>query len=532
MMSISKELESKILESQAGSQWQKIGVRHHHGICLPLFSLHSELSCGIGEFLDLIPLVFWCKEIGLDVIQLLPLNDTGHENSPYSAVSALALNPLHLSIKKLPLIEQVPGIEDKIANLQKLNQTNRVEYDSVRKLKEDLLDEWYRISYLKLSENEKFQKFVSDNFWLTPYALYKSIKESRNWESWENWPSSLKSPSEQHYRDLVKEHTSKINFHKFLQFYCFEQLESVKEIAQREGILIKGDIPILIGRDSADVWSYRTYFFLHVSAGAPPDLYNREGQDWGFPIYDWESLEKRHYNWWKERLRIAAHLYDLYRLDHIVGFFRIWAIPCGKSGKEGNFIPEEENSWIPHGKKIMEMMLHSAPLLPIGEDLGTVPNEVRTCLRELGICGTKLMRWERRWETDCGFIPISEYPPESMTTVSSHDSDTLQLWWRHSPKEAKLYAEFKNWDYKPFLSLDKQKEILWDSHHSASLFHINLLQEYLALYPELVSSNESDERINIPGKKLDTNWTYRFKPSLEEMIAHSDFKKTMKEIIT
>lgn len=179
----------------------------------------------------------------------------------------------------------------------------------------------------------------------------------------------------------------------------------------------------------------------------------------------------------------------------------------------------------------MKLMLQAAPILPIGEDLGMVPPSVKERLYSLGICGTKVMRWERRWDEDGGFIPIDHYQIMTMTTVSTHDSDTLQLWWRHFPKEAKIYAEFKGWPYQPFLSLDHHEQILRDSHHSSSLFHVNLLQEYLALFPELVSTNPHNERVNVPGTVNDINWTYRFVPTVEQLINHIPLKKKIYSIL-
>ncbi|MCB1181011.1 MAG: 4-alpha-glucanotransferase [Chlamydiia bacterium] len=528
---MTNSLEKQLFSSAAGAQWQEMGVHHHHGICLPLFSLHSKNSCGIGEYSDLLPLIDWCHDLGLDIIQLLPLNDTGLGNSPYSALSAFALNPLHLSLSRLPQIEQVSKYADRLKILQKENQTDRVNYDRIRDLRYTLLQEYIPLIYPEISQTQEYKLFISNNLWLKSYALFKSIKEVLKWRDWKKWPISLKSPSLQHYQELLADFKNEINFHITIQYFCYKQFEEVKKKASKNKVLIKGDLPILISRDSADVWHHRNYFLMHLSAGAPPDMYVKEGQDWGFPAYDWKELAKDKYAFWKERLRLASHLYHLYRIDHIVGFFRIWTIPQKHLPTEGAFLPADEETWIEHGKKIMEMMLHSAPILPIGEDLGVVPETVKKCLRSLGICGTKMMRWERRWESDGKFIPLCEYPPESMTTVSTHDSDTLQLWWKHFPNEAKLYSEFKGWDYKPILSLDRQAHILHDSHHSGSLFHINLLQEYLALFPELVSSNPGDERINIPGKILPTNWTYRFRPSVEELIAHKELQRKFKKIL-
>jgi len=525
-------IKEKLLHTPAGPQWKQIEVRHHHGICLPLFSLHSEISCGIGEYLDLIPMIHWCKEIGMDVIQLLPLNDCGLGTSPYNAISAFALSPIYLSIKALPSIDQVPEYLEKVSKLQYWNRTTRVKYHIVRELKFSLLREYFSLVFPELSQNQHYKNFVAQNSWLESYALFKALKEANFWKSWEDWPIPLKSPSEHGYFELLQEHKEACDFHIFLQYLCYQQLEHVKNVATENKIDLKGDLPILISRDSADVWRSRHIFLLHLAAGAPPDMYSREGQYWGFPLYDWEELEKTDYLWWRQRLQFASHLYHLYRIDHVVGFFRMWAIPIGKPAKEGSFVPSGEAEWIPLGRKLMEMMLTAAPILPIGEDLGLVPTSVKECLYELGICGTKMMRWERRWETDGDFIPINQYQVMTMSTVSTHDSDTLQLWWRHFPKEAKLFADFKGWPYEPFLSTERQKEILHDCHHSTSLFHINLLQEYLALFPELVSQNPNNERINIPGKILDTNWTYRFRPSIEKMIEHPQLSKKIKEILT
>lgn len=526
-----KEIEKTIFQTPAASQWKEIGVRHHHGICLPLFSLHSDKSCGIGEYLDLLPMIQWCHDLGMDILQLLPLNDIGLGTSPYSAISAFALNPIHLSLYALPDIEKVEDIQEKLEKVRYWNRPKRVKYHIVRELKLALFRQYFPLVFPTISKTEEYRKFCEKNSWLESYTLFKSLKEFHLWKEWEEWPTQHKSPSDEGYRELLQEHRSQCEFHAFLQYLCYQQLEEVKKQAISKGVFLKGDLPILISRDSADVWRHRHFFLHHLSAGAPPDMYSRDGQNWGFPVYDWEELEKYKYTWWKERLDVASHLFHLYRIDHVVGFFRMWAIAEGKIAKEGSFIPPNEEEWIPHGKKLMEMMLKTAPILPIGEDLGLVPPEVKECLYSLGICGTKMMRWERRWETDGSFIPIDEYQSMTMSTVSTHDSDTLQLWWRHFPKEAKLFAEYKNWPYQPFLSLEHHQEILWDSHHSTSLFHINLLQEYLALFPELVSKNPNNERINIPGKILDTNWTYRFKPTVEEICEHIPLKEKMRQIL-
>lgn len=219
------------------------------------------------------------------------------------------------------------------------------------------------------------------------------------------------------------------------------------------------------------------------------------------------------------------------RIDHIVGFFRIWTIPLGKTGKEGAFAPQDEKEWIDHGQKILLMMINACDMLLIGEDLGVVPTEARKCLTALGICGTRVIRWERDWEGDKKFISPSDYLVESMTTVGTHDTETLQQWWKDNSAETQLFARYKGWCYQEHLSREHLKEILWDSHHSASLFHINPLQEYLGLIPGLSWQNPEDERINIPGSVTDRNWCYRLRPSLEELDQQMGLKHLVQELI-
>ena len=176
-------------------------------------------------------------------------------------------------------------------------------------------------------------------------------------------------------------------------------------------------------------------------------------------------------------------------------------------------------------------MLQSSPMLPIGEDLGVVPENVRSTLKDLGISGTKVMRWERVWNEDGRFIEIKDYIPQSLTTVSTHDSDTLPLWWKNAAQESQFYAKFKGWIWQEYITRDQQIAILKDSHHTTSLFHINLLQEYLALFKDLSYDNPNEERINLPGTINNTNWCYRFKPTVEEIVNHKELRNTIKEIV-
>lgn len=524
--------EPDLLNSPAGEQWKKIGVRHHHGIVIPLFSLHSKNSCGIGEYPDLIPIINWCSELGLDVIQLLPLNDTGIDTSPYSALSAFALNPIHIGLSKLPYLDQDPKLKNNIQELQKLtNQSQRLDYKNIQNKRDAFLQLYFKkYGHFFLSQNT-YAAFKQENqYWLKDYAIFKALKISQSWKDWQDWPPEYKNPSEEFFQHPPHQIAQDMEFHSFLQFLCFQQLEEVKKFAERKKIKLKGDIPILISVQSADVWRHKDQFLLDFAAGAPPDMYSQEGQKWGFPLYNWDIIAADNYLWWHERLRVASELYHIYRIDHVVGFFRIWGIPIALEAKFGYFFPSDTNQWIPNGKKLMQEMLKSSPMLPIGEDLGIVPPEVRQCLLQLGICGTKVMRWERNWEGDKSYIDPKNYIAASMTTISTHDSETLQQWWKSQPEEAKLYAALKGWIYSPELTKEQHFDILFSSHHSGSLFHINLLQEYLALIPGMTCPNPEDERINLPGTISDKNWTYRFLPSVEQIVGNAELKTVIKKL--
>lgn len=523
----------KFIESKAAkNHWHTIGLKQHHGIAVPLFSLHSELSCGIGEYLDLQYVVDFCVQVGMDVIQLLPLNDTGGGKSPYSALSSNALHPIYLSLYALEGVEEVPEYHIKLQTLRKWSRTKNVHYAVVYEFKRIFLEQYLKAQAQEIKKKPSFQKFCeTQEPWLYPYVIFKTLKEVFPGKSWRLWPREIQVHSKQKLFQIEKKYPQLILKHQIIQFLCMNQMAAVKKYANSQGVLIKGDLPILLDKESADVWYHRKYFILDYDAGCPPDLYSPDGQHWGFPLYDWDVIFEDQFSFWKTRLNLASHFYDLYRLDHAVGFYRIWGLKDGKPPTQGEFFPKEKKQWLKQGKQIMTALLENSTMLPIAEDLGSVPNYVKDSLQSLGIPGTKVMRWEKNFKHEHFFIPLSEYPPISMTTVSTHDSDTLQLWWRHSPHEAKTYCALQGWKYTPFLSLERQFDLLKQSHHSKSLIHINLFNEYLALFPQMVSIDALDERINIPGKILSRNWTYRFRLNIEKMLDHQELKETMKQIV-
>lgn len=479
------------------NSFQRIGFKPHHGINIHLSSLRTEKSSGIGEFYDLIPLIDWCKEVGFDIIQLLPLNDTGNETSPYSAITSCGLNPIFLSLHKLPYLDQP------LETFIKFNRLPKVAYEAVLHDKLDFLQIYYQKKFPRLEKSKDYQKFVASNGWLDGYARFKML----------NTPGEL-------------------SFFTFLQYLCYIQLQDVKRYANKKGIFLKGDIPILISTHSADVWTHQKDFNTNFSAGSPPDQFSHEGQEWGFPLYNWDEIKKDDFQWWKNRLKYAENFYDLYRLDHIQGFFRIWAVPKGKKPTEGFFIPNDPIEREKQGSLILTNIVPTTTMLPIGEDLGVEIVRVQAKMEELGIPGTRVVRWTRNYNTDRSFIPYNQYPKLSVCTLSTHDSETLALWWKNHPADVKAFSDFRNAPYEPTLSQTTRYAILKEVHKSSSLFHINLLGEYLALFDELIWENPDDERINIPGTILPTNWTYRLRPSLEELISHKSLKIAIKSILS
>ncbi len=479
--------------------------KEHHGIAVPLSSLRTKKSSGIGEFSDLIPMIDWCIKNNFDVIQLLPINDTGSDPSPYNALSGSALHPIYITLRDLSKTGD-PLLEKLLQELEILNGEKRLAYHEVLEKKLLFLERYYELE----GKTEPIEEWQKKHDHLLPYILFKILKENMQGENWQDWPDKIKNCSHKHYQELLDEHKEQVRYQFFLQYLCFKQLCQVKEYASSKNFLLKGDVPILISPDSADVWHNKEFFDLTHAAGAPPDKFTPDGQYWGFPLYRWKALENDHFSWWKTRLHYAETFFHLYRIDHVIGFFRIWTIKRGMPANSGQFTPIETWEALAQGRKLLAMIKEATDMQPIAEDLGIVFEGMPEIMEELEIPGTKVMRWEKG--------PPEKYPKLSMTSLSTHDSETLAQWWEDEPEEVKKFCKLANISYETKLTKELRKKILYASHHSNSLYHINLLGEYLALDERLVWENLDDERINRPGKVLPENWTYRMRPFIEDII--------------
>ena len=500
--------------------WERIGIHRRRGVCVPLSSLRSARDCGLGDVGDLPDFIDWCVQIGAEVIQLLPVNDMGLDACPYSALSAFALDPVFVAL------DRIPGLVDDLAwqgivrtAAAALPDGARVDWAVVRRAKNELL----RQALVRLdgpSLRETLGSFRAENPWLEDYLPYRVLKEVEGFQSWEAW--GPRYADEGAVDRAMEVHADRLALHLFAQWVLDGQFREARRYAAARGIRIEGDIPILVSRDSADVWRKPELFHLDVSAGAPPDMYAEDGQNWGFPTYRWDTMAGTGYAWWRARLQHAERYFDLYRIDHVVGFFRIWTIPAGeRTGRKGGFVPAEEWTWGEHGRRILEMMLASSRMLPLAEDLGTIPDVCRQTLRDLGICGFKVQRWEKRWNTDRRFIPAGDYDPLSMATLSTHDSEILAQWWAENGSERdELHGVLGHSGEAPAaLTPELHREIVAWLAGGSSLFLVLLLQELL--WPAgLLPGNPADHRINLPGIVNDTNWTWRSPVATEDLLAN------------
>ncbi len=294
------------------------------GLVVPVSALKSRESIGIGEFADLVPLGRWAADSGLELIQILPVNDTAYERSPYSALSAFALHPIYARLQDFPEADD-PKIAKAISKLAgSLPTGDRIDFGATLEGKLRILkDMWKRASSADLKFSEGWAK---ENSWIRSFALFSLLREKQGLRSWTDWTDN-RDPSGKDLEKLWKKHRKEAGFWIWLQWRLEQQFRRATEALDSMGIALKGDIPILINDDSADVWAERENFNLNFRAGAPPDALAPGGQNWGFPTYDWDYLRKNNFLWWRARLDQAAKFYHAYRIDHVLGFFRIWAVP-------------------------------------------------------------------------------------------------------------------------------------------------------------------------------------------------------------
>ena len=289
------------------------------GVAVPVFSLNTKNNFGIGEFLDLKMLGDWCEKVGMKMIQILPINDTRTDDSwdnsyPYKAISTKALHPIYLNLEKIGKLQEESDRAYFENQKNILKEKDHVDYPEVMKVKDAYFKKIFAQDWESTKNTEDFQNFFKENKdWLVPYAEF-CLQPTVNGQQPE--------------------------FYYFLQYHLDKQLKEAVDYLHERGIALKGDIPIGIGRHSVEAWTNPELFNLDCQAGAPPDAFATEGQNWGFPTYNWNAMANDNYQWWRDRLTQMSRYFDAYRIDHILGFFRIWEIPQEHTqGIMGHFSP-------------------------------------------------------------------------------------------------------------------------------------------------------------------------------------------------
>ncbi|KXX67251.1 4-alpha-glucanotransferase [Flammeovirga sp. SJP92] len=318
------------------------------GVALPVFSLRSEQGLGVGEFLDIKGLVDWSKETGMRLVQILPVNDTMAtytwvDSYPYASVSVYALHPLYINLEAVGALKDKKKMT-KLKNLkEKLNALDTVDYEAVMNAKMDYLKEIWseqKASFFKDAKVKAFMKEQED--WLLPYAAFCHLRDKYKTPDFSKFEKFAKYDE----KEVAKLFASKskvkddVNFYVFVQYHLHAQLLEASEYAQDNGVVLKGDIPIGIYRYSADAWTAPHLYNMNGQAGAPPDDFAVNGQNWGFPTYDWDTMKEDGYAWWTSRMTHLSQYFQTFRIDHILGFFRIWEIPIDSvQGLLGQFRP-------------------------------------------------------------------------------------------------------------------------------------------------------------------------------------------------
>jgi 4-alpha-glucanotransferase len=304
------------------------------GLAIPVFSLRTARGLGVGEFLDLKPLADWAKQMGLQMIQLLPVNDTSvrlncSDAYPYATLSVFALHPLYLNLQTIEGLSEsmIHEIED-VA--EQLNQKNVVDYEAVMSAKMGFLKRIFTQQARDFLASAAFRAFLKEHAdWLKPYAAFCCLRDHSGAGDYRNWGEfSRATPSIiAHLTGPDTPYTRDMAFHYFIQYHLHQQLLAASQYARDCGIVLKGDIPIGVDKASVETWLHPEWFNMDKSAGAPPDDFAVQGQNWGFPTYNWEAMAADGYTWWKRRLLHLSRYFDAIRLDHVIGFFRIWEIP-------------------------------------------------------------------------------------------------------------------------------------------------------------------------------------------------------------
>jgi 4-alpha-glucanotransferase len=538
------------------------------GILEPVFAIRTEDDLGIGDTDGVRQMVDWCHRHGLHIFQTLPINETSDDNSPYNAISSLAIDPATIAVSPLHLPDLPLKEFMELASAGRLAElrSGPVNYPEVKALKRALLQaafDRFREKHLEpdTSRAREFGAFVARNAqWLPDYALFRVLMEvNENQAAWDRWPAEHRTP--RHARAWLAtlpepqrgELTRRELFFKYVQWIAFSQWQAVSTYGAAKKVYLMGDIPFGVGRYSADVWANRAIFDLDWSGGAPPEkvfkvdpFTEKWGQNWGIPIYRWDELRRRNFDWWRTRIDNIRKVFHLYRIDHALGFFRIYSFPwtpdrndeflplpepeaAAKTGgrlpgfkPNPDDTPEHKAANCSQGEEILRVVLEaSGDATVIAEDLGVVPDYVPLTLQKLDIPGFRIPAFFR--ETDGKYSDPKNYPRLSLAQPATHDHPPLAAWWRESwanidagrevencRRELRLFMEFAG------LKDEEPPREFTDRVHEAFTRGVMQSNSWLVIF-QITDVFGLTARFNTPGSTSLANWSYRLPQTVTQL---------------
>jgi 4-alpha-glucanotransferase len=493
----------------------------HAGVIAPLFSIPSASSWGIGEIADLPRLAEWLASAGLDFVQLLPINEMEEgQSSPYSALSAMALDPIFIAVEEMSDFREAGGAAALPASardaLDEARRAPGIRYASVRTAKAAAL----RLAFDRFALRElqtgspraaDFEAYIHrESWWLEDYALFRTMHDEQGGRYWREWSVALRDRHPEALDRARRTLASGVRYYQYLQWIAGGQWQRAREACGGVGVF--GDFPFMVNGHSADVWARQREFHLEASVGVPAAPGSAEGQDWGLPAYRWEVMAPQGYEWLAERTRRSAALFDAFRVDHLVGFYRTFIRE--RSGR--SFVsPPDEPSQVAQGERLMSLFRAQGSCI-IAEDLGVVPDFVRESQARIAVPGLKVLRWEREWHTHGQpFRDPQAYPACSVAISGTHDTESMAEWWdaadlaeRRAVTTIPVVAREGLRADEPFSG--RVRDALVSALFRAGSDFV------LVMLPDVFGWRE---RINTPSVVSDANWTWRLPWPVERMLS-------------
>jgi 4-alpha-glucanotransferase len=548
------------------------------GVLAPLFALRREGDLGVGDLEALRQFIDWTAGIGFKIVQLLPINEMGGDHSPYNAISAVALEPttLHLAPGSPEDLSQ-EDFDDVIAqnDLEKLRK-GAVQHGRVRRLKIDLLERSF-VNFSRRGEEDSGAATGFDNFceaeraWLADYAFFRALmEENGNRETWDRWPEEHRTADSA--RDWLTTQTAEVqrrfsereSFFKYVQWVAFDQWSATRTYAEERGVALMGDIPFGVNCYSADVYSRRDEFALDWSGGAPPEPYFKDdkftqkwGQNWGIPLYRWDVMRSRNLAWWRQRVRGVRKIFHVFRIDHVLGFYRIYAFPWrpGRNpeflplswdemrertgGATPQFYPRDDTTWENceanrrEGEDYLRVVLEEAgDTRVVGEDLGTVPHYVRPSLRSLGVATFKIPQWENY--DDGRSIPGSEYQRASVATYATHDHKPLRALCQEAVEKSNPDEQQARHDVAKIAefagSPPPQEGTDFENNFYPRVMEALFRSESWIAVVMITDLLARKDRFNVPGTAANSNWSRRMQKTVAGLNASPTIQKRIRVI--